>query len=49
MNWTSCSRLNPPWLTIGGLALAVLVVLAIAVLLLARRHFRGGLLREVGR
>ena len=38
-----------PWLTIGGLALAVLVVLAVAVLLLARRHFRGSLLREVGR
>jgi hypothetical protein len=38
-----------PWLTIGGLAVAVLAVLAVAVLFLARRHFRGGLLREVGR
>ncbi|MEZ0240585.1 MAG: hypothetical protein ACAH65_07290, partial [Chloroflexota bacterium] len=37
-----------PWPTIGALALAVLGVLAIGVLLLARRHFRGGLLREVG-
>jgi len=38
-----------PWLGIGGLVLAVVVVLAIAVGLLARRHFGSRLLREVPR
>lgn len=36
-----------PWLTIGALALGVVVVLGLAVWLLARRHFGARLLREV--